>query len=42
MTKAELYERAAELNIPKRSAMSRDQLQDAVARVGRGHLRSAN
>jgi DNA end-binding protein Ku len=41
MTKAELYERAAELNIPKRSAMSRDQLQDAVAGAGRGRLRSA-
>lgn len=44
LTKAELYKRATDLDIPHRSTMTRDQLQDALehtpTRRGR-HLRSA-
>ncbi|MDH6133288.1 DNA end-binding protein Ku [Kitasatospora sp. MAA4] len=44
LTKAELYKRATDLDIPHRSTMTRDQLQDALEHTptGRGrHLRSA-
>ena len=32
MTKQELYERAKELDIPRRSAMTKDELARAIAR----------
>ncbi|MCX4744095.1 Ku protein [Kitasatospora sp. NBC_01287] len=44
LTKAELYKRATELDIPHRSTMTRDQLQDALEHTTppeRRHLRSA-
>ncbi|WP_035792306.1 non-homologous end joining protein Ku [Kitasatospora mediocidica] len=45
LTKAELYKRASDLEIPHRSTMTRDQLQDAVEHATpatrRSHLRSA-
>ncbi|MFB7669675.1 Ku protein [Kitasatospora sp. NPDC056138] len=42
LTKAELYKRATDLDIPHRSAMTRDQLQDAVKKARRRHLRTAS
>ncbi|WP_344439366.1 Ku protein [Kitasatospora nipponensis] len=44
LTKAELYKRATDLDIPHRSTMTRDQLQDALEHTTptrRRHLRSA-
>ncbi|MEV6209308.1 Ku protein [Kitasatospora sp. NPDC051914] len=43
LTKGELYKRATNLDIPHRSTMNRDELQDAVAKAGRGsRLRDAS
>ncbi|MFF2145109.1 Ku protein [Kitasatospora sp. NPDC058190] len=42
LTKAELYQRAAELDVPHRSTMNRDQLQEAVQKGGRKRLRAAS
>ncbi|MCU7827236.1 Ku protein [Kitasatospora sp. DSM 101779] len=44
LTKGELYKRATDLDIPHRSTMTRDQLQDAVAKATRssGRLRRAS
>ncbi|MFB7669734.1 Ku protein [Kitasatospora sp. NPDC056138] len=42
LTKAELYRRATEFDTPQRSTMTRDQLQDAVKKVRRRHLRTAS
>ena len=43
LTKAELYKRATELDLPHRSTMTRDELQHALEKAGRGrHLRSAS
>ena len=43
LTKGELYKRAAEADLPHRSTMTRDELQDALEKAGRGrHLRSAS
>ncbi|WP_431683629.1 Ku protein [Kitasatospora sp. KL5] len=36
LTKGELYKRATNLDIPHRSTMNRGELQDAVAKAGRG------
>ncbi|MFC5909360.1 Ku protein [Streptacidiphilus monticola] len=36
LTKAQLYARAAELEVPGRSAMTRDELEDAVRKAARG------
>lgn len=40
LTKAELYQRATDLDIPHRSTMTRDQLQDALEHTGPGKRRS--
>ncbi|MGW4894794.1 non-homologous end joining protein Ku [Kitasatospora sp. NPDC004240] len=37
LTKAELYKRASDLDIPHRSTMTRDQLQDALRHADRPH-----
>ncbi|MFJ6385859.1 Ku protein [Kitasatospora sp. NPDC092039] len=37
LTKAELYQRATDLDIPHRSTMTRDQLQHALEQTGRRH-----
>ncbi|MEV8100420.1 Ku protein [Kitasatospora sp. NPDC085879] len=44
LTKGELYKRASDLDVPHRSTMTRDQLQDAVAKATRssGRLRRAS
>ena len=43
LTKAELYKRATELDLPHRSTMNRDELQQALEKAGHGrHLRSAS
>ncbi|KDN80634.1 hypothetical protein KCH_76100 [Kitasatospora cheerisanensis KCTC 2395] len=42
LTKAELYEKAARHDIARRSTMTRDELQEAVAKAERGHLRAAS
>ncbi|MCU7827306.1 Ku protein [Kitasatospora sp. DSM 101779] len=44
LTKGELYKRATDLDVPHRSTMTRDQLQDAVAKATRtgGRLRRAS
>ncbi|MFI6447196.1 Ku protein [Kitasatospora sp. NPDC050543] len=42
LTKGELYKRATELDIPHRSTMTRDELQQALERKGRRHLRAAS
>ncbi|MQS16818.1 Ku protein [Streptomyces kaniharaensis] len=42
LTKAELYERATDLDIPHRSTMNRDELQSAVQKAGRKRLRAAS
>ncbi|WP_328879169.1 Ku protein [Streptomyces sp. NBC_00299] len=41
LTKAELYQRATEQDLPGRSKMSRDQLIDALTRTGRRRKKSA-
>ncbi|MFB7669375.1 Ku protein [Kitasatospora sp. NPDC056138] len=42
LTKAELYKKATAFDIPHRSTMTRDQLQDAVKKARRRHLRTAS
>ncbi|MCG6494259.1 Ku protein [Kitasatospora sp. A2-31] len=42
LTKAELYQRATDLDIPHRSTMNRDELLDAVRKAGRKRLRAAS
>ncbi|MFF8867992.1 Ku protein [Streptomyces sp. NPDC015139] len=41
LSKADLYQRATELELPGRSKMSREDLIDALARAGRRHKKSA-
>ncbi|MFD0260160.1 Ku protein [Kitasatospora indigofera] len=43
LTKAELYKKATAVDLPHRSTMTRDQLQQALEKTGHGrHLRSAS
>ncbi|WP_345695176.1 Ku protein [Kitasatospora terrestris] len=42
LTKAQLYEKATQYEIAHRSTMTRDELQKAVAKAARSHLRAAS
>lgn len=41
LTKAELYQRATDLDIPHRSTMTRDELQEALEHAGRSRRKAS-